>query len=166
MAGFVEYHLTSAGRGEFVGYSAYLDYRLPDGSTLPVEQQPAWCPSCKHFVLAGRVPDDEELERRLAEAQAAAPEAVARLGLLGRSPEEEVAELTRRVAWRRGRVSPPRCLHCGSGRVAALPDGDEFPHPETGERVVVTGSGFADMEPWVAEFSPEGVEAPKEDAGG
>ena len=32
-----------------------------------------------------------------------------------------------------------------------------FPHPRTGERVEEASSGWADTEPWLAEFSPEGI---------
>jgi hypothetical protein len=155
--GFIEYSLPAVGRSEFVAYSAFLDYRLPDGSTLWVEQQPAWCPSCGHFVLAERLPDVVELKESLAAVQAGEPEKVRQLAFLGRSPDEQVAELTRRIAWRRVRRSPPRCLYCGSDRVLALPPGNEFSHPATGERVIVASSGFASMGRWVAEFSPEGI---------
>jgi hypothetical protein len=37
-----------------------------------------------------------------------------------------------------------------------VPLSGEFGHPQTGERVVVGDSGFADAAPWVAQFSLEG----------
>ena len=155
--GFIEYRRSTADRNELVTYSGFLDYRLPDGSTLGVEQQPAWCPACGRFVLAERLPDMDELERRMAEAKSGEPGLVRRLAAVGRAVQEEVAELDRRIAWRRERHSPARCLHCGSDHVTALPAMNEFVHPATGERVTVVGSGFASMERWVAEFSPEGI---------
>ena len=155
--GFIEYRRETADQGELVAYSAFLDYRLPDGSTLAVDQQPAWCPTCGQFVLAERLPELAELEEMLAAVRGQEPEALRRLAVFGRSAEDKVAELTRRIAWRCGRRSPARCLHCGSDRAFAIPAGGEFAHPSTGERVAVVSSGFASMERWVAEFSPEGI---------
>ncbi len=161
--GFIEYRREAAEQSEFVAYSAFLDYRLPDGSTLGVDQQPAWCRGCGQFVLAERLPEVAELDELLAAVKAREPETVRRLTVFGRSAEDEVAELTRRIAWRRGRQSPARCLHCGSGQIVALPSGGEFAHPATGERVTVVGSGFASMARWVAEFSSEGIKLGSQD---
>jgi hypothetical protein len=155
--GYIEYHLEAAGRNEFVAYSAFLNYRLADGSTLSVGQQPAWCPACGHFVLAEWVPAVVEMERQLASVRAGEPETLQKLAFFDRSVEDEIAELTRRLTWRRGRQSPERCLHCGSDRVNGVPVWGEFSHPVTGERVSVQGTGFADMRTWIAEFSPEGI---------
>lgn len=152
--GFIEDNLPASGRREFVAYSAFLTYRM-EGGTLPVDQQPAWCPACLCFVLAERLPEVAELERSLAAVLGG--ERKQQLDVLGRSVEQEASELTRRIAWRRGRRSPPRCLHCGSDDVTPLPIANDFSHPATGERVVVTSSGFAVMRTWVAEFSPEGI---------
>jgi hypothetical protein len=54
--GFVEYHLPESGRDELVVWSAFIDYRLADGTKLHILQQPAWCPACNHFVIAEEVP--------------------------------------------------------------------------------------------------------------
>lgn len=155
--GFIEYHGEAADRSEFVAFSAFLEYRLPDGSLLMVDQQPAWCPACGQFVLAERLSEVAELEAMLAAVKDQEPETVRRLAVFSRSAEDEVAELTRRLAWRRGRRSLARCLHCGSDQIVAIPTGGEFAHPDTGERMSVVSSGFASMERLVAEFSPEGI---------
>ncbi|MDB5306890.1 MAG: hypothetical protein JWO38_1092 [Gemmataceae bacterium] len=155
--GFIEYSLPAAGRTEFVAYSAFLTYRLPDGSELPVDQQPAWCPVCMRFVLGERLPSVAELEQSLAAVQARDPQRLRMLTFVGRSVEDETAELGRRIGWRRGRVNPPRCLECGCDRILPLPPGNEFAHPATGEPVVVASSGFASTDRWVAEFTPEGT---------
>ena len=155
--GFCEYSLPASGGREFVAYSAFLDYRLADGSTLHVDQQPAWCPACGHFVLAEFIQTVAELEQSLAAVSSGDPERMRLLEFIGRSPAEEVAELTRRIEWRRGRVSPPRCLECGAVGVVPLPTSDRFAHPATGEPVALISSGFASMARWVAEFTPEGT---------
>jgi hypothetical protein len=156
--GFVRYSLPESGRDEWVLFSAFLDYRLADGTRLHVEQDPAWCPACRAFVAAERVPTVEELEREVAEFQAGDPDLLRQWAFVsgGQTAAGRIAELRRRVEWRRGRRSPARCLRCGGGGVAPLPVDGEFRHPQTGERVVVGGSGWADAVPWFAEFSPEG----------
>ncbi|MGL6074990.1 MAG: hypothetical protein ACRC8S_12595 [Fimbriiglobus sp.] len=154
--GFVEYSLPSSGGHEFVAYSAFLDYRFADGSTLTVEQQPAWCPACRRFVLAERIPEMAELEDRLAAVRSSHSERRRLLTALGQSPAGEAKELIRRIGWRQGRVSPPRCLECGTAGVHTLPASKEFAHPATGEPVMLVSSGFASMERWVAGFTPEG----------
>jgi hypothetical protein len=69
---------------------------------------------------------------------------------------EMLGELHRRLHWRRARISPPRCLECGSVEITPIPGSGAFAHPQTGERVVVSDSGWADTAAWFAEFSPEG----------
>jgi hypothetical protein len=156
--GFVEYHLPDSDRDEWVLFSAFIDYRLADSTTLPILQQPAWCPVCGRFVLAEEVPSVEEFEEEIARYRSGDRDTLQKWAFVsnGAPVGERIAELLRRVEWRRGRRSPPRCLECGAVRPIPIPMSGEFPHPRAGERVVVGSSGFADTAPWFAEFSPEG----------
>jgi hypothetical protein len=156
--GFVEYHLPESGRDEWVLWSAFIDYRLADGSTLHILQQPAWCPVCRRFVIAESVPGVEQLEEEIARFRSADPDTLQMWAFAsdGGPVTERVAELLRYIEWRKGRQSPPRCLECGAVGPVPVPMSGEFVHPGTGERVVAGRSGFADTAPWFAEFSPEG----------
>jgi hypothetical protein len=157
--GFVEYHLPDSGRDEWVLWSAFIDYRLADGSKLHILQQPAWCAACRRFVIAEEVPSVEALEEEIARYRSADPDTLQKWAFVsnGAPVAERVAELLRYVEWRKGRQSPPRCLECGVVHPLHIPMTGEFAHPGTGERVVIGSSGWADTAPWFAEFSPEGV---------
>lgn len=159
--GFIEYHLPDSRTDTSVLFSAFLDYLLEDGSKIHVEQQPAWCRACDSFVPAELLQPVEHLEREIARLQSwlsgrwVMPSGQRKRG------KEMLAEVEKRLSWRRGRVSPPRCLQCGSIEVVPVPGSGEFSHPATGERVVSASSGFADAAPWFAAFSPEGIIAEK-----
>jgi hypothetical protein len=156
--GFVEYHLPDSGRDEWVVWSAFIGYRLVDGTKLPILQQPAWCPACGGFVIAEEVPSVQALEEEITRYRSGDRATLDQWAFAsnGVPAAERVAELLRRVKWRHGRQSRPRCLECGAVDPVPIPISGEFAHPRTGERVVVGSSGFADTAPWVAEFSPEG----------
>jgi hypothetical protein len=156
--GFVEYRLLGSGRDERVLWSAFIDYRLADGSKLPVLQQPAWCAACQRFVIAEEVPSVEALQAEIDRYQSADPDTLGKWAFVsnGAPVAERVVELQRYVEWRKGRRSAPRCLECGAVDPVPVPISGEFAHPGTGERVVVGSSGWADTAPWFAEFSPEG----------
>jgi hypothetical protein len=136
-------------------YSAYLNYRLPDGSLLFVRQTDCWCAKCHGFEVAEDIPNCIELEtdlRRLANG-----DEDERLWIRYGTPTKELFDdLRRRIEWRRTRRSPPKCLHCGSTNIVVVPEGDEFAYPKNGERVVKIAIGFASTVQWHAEFTTEG----------
>lgn len=158
--GFTQYSFPDSGSGDTVAlYSAFLDYRLPDGSFLHVRQQECWCPVCDCFVFAEDVPSLADLEAELARLLNPDEELQRVIAFLEVPVENRIAEARRRVAWRRNRKSPPKCLHCGSTNITIAPyvqESEEFRHPKTGERVVIAGRGFSDAAPWHAEFTAEG----------
>ena len=157
-AGFVEYHLPESGRDELVFYSAFIDYRLADGSRLHIRQQPAWCPACGRFMMAEEVPAVEALQDEIVRLRSGDGAHLQTWAFVsnGLPVAERIAELMRYIKWRQGRQSPPRCLKCGAVAPVPIPISGEFNHPHTGERVVVRDSGWADTGLWFAEFSPEG----------
>lgn len=156
--GFVKYQLPESGRDEVVLWSAFIDYRLAGDSKLHILQQPAWCCTCRRFVTAEEVPSVEALEKEISRFRAAEPDTLQKWAFVsnGVPAAERIAELLRYVEWRKGRRSPPRCLQCGAVDPVPIPEAGEFAHPATGERVVVADSGWADVDFWFAEFSPEG----------
>jgi hypothetical protein len=143
--------------------SAFIDYRLPDGTKLHILQQPAWCPDCDRFVIAELVPSVETLEEEIARYRSGDRDTLQQWAFVsnGAPVADRVAELLQRVEWRLGRLSPPRCLECGAVGPVPIPANGEFTHPRTSERVVVGSSGWADTAPWFAEFSPEGEQLGK-----
>lgn len=161
--GFIEYHLPELGHNEWVLFSAFIDYRLADGSKLHIRQQSAWCRACQRFVVAEEVPSIEALEEEIARFHAADPHTLKMWEFVsnGAPVEERVVELLRYVAWRKERRSPPRCLECGAVDPVTIPESGEFAHPATGVRVVVGSSGFAATAPWIADFTPEGERVTK-----
>jgi hypothetical protein len=161
--GFVQYQLPDSGREEWVLWSAFIHYRLADGTQLPILQQPAWCPACRRFVIAEEIPSVQSLQQEITRYRSADRDTLQQWAFAsnGSPVAEHVAELLRYVEWRQGRQSPPRCLECGAVEPVPIPRSGEFAHPQTGERVVVAGIGFADTAHWFAEFSPEGEQLAK-----
>jgi hypothetical protein len=160
--GYIKYHLSESAREEWVLWSAFINYRLADGSKLHILQQPAWCPACLRFVIAEDLSSVEALEEEMAQFRLAAPDTLRQWAFVsnGAPVSERIIELLRYIAWRRSRRSPPRCLECGAVDPIPIPTSGEFTHPANGQRVMVQSSGFADTEPWFADFSPEGERLP------
>lgn len=157
--GFIEYQLPESGRDECVLFSAFIHYRFEDATRLHIEQDPAWCSICRCFVVAECLPPIEQLEIEIDRLMANDPELLQIWAFVsdGAPVQDRLAELRKRLIWRKKRSSSARCLHCGSVEVTPIPYNGEFSHPRTGERVIAGGSGWAVTECWAAEFSPEGV---------
>ena len=156
--GYTQYRLPESGRDEWVLCSAFIDYRLVDGSKLHILQDSAWCPDCDRFVIAENIPSIESLNNELERTKSGASETIRIWQFVsnGQPISIRVAELKKRIKWRIARVNPPRCLECGGFDIVVLPSGDEFRHPKTGELVMEVSSGWTDAHPWFAEFTPEG----------
>jgi hypothetical protein len=170
--GYIEYTSPTTGRTFWVLLSAFLEYRLGDGSKLDIDQQPAWCRRCREFRLAEQIPSIEELEQSIAELQMREGPLIEHWELVfceektDENIEREIARYRKRISWRRCRLSAPRCLSCGSTAVDPIPVNGEFFHPESGGRFVVSGGGWASAAPWVAVFSPEGEMLPETEIDG
>jgi hypothetical protein len=156
--GYTQYRLPDTGREEWVLFSAFIDYRFPDGSKLHILQDAAWCPSCDRFVVAENIPTIETLKSELERTRSGDAETIQiwRFVSNGQPVSIRIAELEKRIEWRNARVNPSRCLECGGFDIAPLPAGKEFRHPKTGELVTEMSSGWTDVGPWFADFTPEG----------
>ena len=137
-------------------YSAFLDYELADGTLLHVRQAACWCAICDCILMAEDVPSVAALESELATLENPTEEDRQLIDFIGTPLSERITEQKRRIQWRRSRQSAARCLQCGSTEITVLPGEDEFHHPQTGERVAVSGRGFAETGMWEARFTPEG----------
>lgn len=163
--GYTQYRLPETGREEWVLFSAFIDYRFPDGSKLHVLQDAAWCPNCDRFVVAEKIPSLESLKLELEKTRSGDPETIRIWQLVsnGQPISARVAELEKRIVWRIARANPPRCLECGSLDIVALSGSTEFRHPKTGELVTEVSSGWTDAGPWSANFTPEGDAVDEQD---
>ncbi|WP_164103818.1 hypothetical protein [Candidatus Laterigemmans baculatus] len=141
---------------EYALYSAFLNYRMPDGKLLHVRQTECWCPKCNRIAMAERVETLAELEDEIERLRNPDEDESRMIKFIGKPISERIAELELRTKWRRNRISPAKCLHCGSTQVIPIPRKDEFKHPKTGERVVVVSRGFMSTDQWHAEYTPEG----------
>src|SRR5690349_7122426 len=102
-------------------------YEVLDGSTVWIEQAFVWCDACREVRWGEKVPDLAELERKLASTRARDPKLVdfflsldSKYETLDEQIARRIAELESQIAWRRRRVSPPRCLECGSTEIIPL----------------------------------------------
>lgn len=156
--GIVELRFIETGHSEFVSFSSLYNYHLADGSRLHVIQQVAWCRDCGRFVLAEYLPSIEELQEELAGYRSGDREWIERWVFVsdGKPVAIRIAELKRYREWRLTRQSPPRCLECGMTDITPSPMDREFPHPATGEHLVVGTNGFTTTPSQPAEYSPEG----------
>ena len=148
--GYTQYRFPDSDREEWVLFSAFIDYRLGDGSKLHILQDCAWCPNCGRFVIAEQIPSIESMEAEIKKFEDGDPELVAFWRFVSNDEpvSNRISELKKRIRWRITRKNPPRCLECGGFGVVSLPGGKEFLHPSTGERVIELSAGWTDAAPW------------------
>jgi hypothetical protein len=142
-------------RCEACGYRQRLTerlrvYRFPDRTTLPLQRDLAWCHRCLRVIEAEHLPELHELEQEIAEVRRTAEWAA-----------EEVEGLERLCAWRRSRVSSPKCLECGSASVEVFPQDEDagwrpITHPGCGGTLSVGGAGHALVREDFRYYAPEG----------
>lgn len=156
--GYTQYRLEESGREEWVLFSAFIVYRFPDGSKLHILQDSAWCHDCDRFVVAEQIPAIESLRSELERMRSGDATLIDiwRFISNGQPVSNRIAELEKRIEWRIARVNPQRCLECGSFGIVIVSGGKAFRHPKTDELVTEVSAGWADTEPWSADFSPEG----------
>jgi len=76
--------------------------------------------------------------------------------------QEKTAELERRRRWREGRMSPPKCIQCGTTRIVPLTFEGPIPNP-CGDGIIqvdVVGHCSTDFNNWY--YTPEGDRIPRE----
>src|SRR4051812_39344424 len=104
MALLIEVHCHGCGyRRKFAERAR--QYRLPGRRNLFIEQTLAWCPHCQNAVEAESLPELQELEQAVAQAEAAPEWLLENLKSFGRTLEQELDHLRERVGWRLGRKS-------------------------------------------------------------
>jgi hypothetical protein len=142
-------------------------YEFDDGSRIELWSRPVWCRRCGHYTDGESIESLDEIDRHLADLE----DPQSDLFRFTQESESEPGggfrrhwiELTKqRRRWRERRVSPPRCLLCGSTDLVLLPEGVEVPNPRGVGTVVlsVIGHCSTSFNDWF--FTPEGERIPRE----
>jgi hypothetical protein len=135
-------------------------YQLDGDERLTIRQAFAWCSTCKEIVWAEVIQDIQTLEDELTEWL-----------VFLESPHDDIGDdypheqtMSQRIAWRRMRVSPPKCLECGSTEVSFAKEIEdeereteywEFIHPECGGLIHIKGDSLVLNRSWTL-YTPEG----------
>ena len=153
--GFYEIEFLPEGRTTTYAGSAGLHYLWPDGRRLDMRTVPVWCLQC-----------DQVREGEQVEALAAIDDQVAGLRdanrpeycwFSGPGRRRILKELTRRREWRLARVSPARCVACGSTEILALWQGQPVVHPSQPLTIIARDRGLCVVDRTERAFTPEGV---------
>ena len=145
---------------------------MADGSTVTMDRTFVWCPACREVRWGEELVDLALLERDLAATLARDPEVMEELSFsvseyetLDKLLAGRTRELESRVAWRRIRTSPPRCLECGATNITPFvlsetEDGDDRwtlrEHPGCGGIVTVLRRMVMALDRRWFRYTPEG----------
>ncbi len=118
-------------------------YLLEDGSQIYVAATPAWCRSCREFVMVETFTKPEELEKIAQRTYGKRKPLLPLEQLTARAQKAFMCfdrEMKSASLWRAAlvvRVSPQRCLECGGIEFVILPrEGNWIPHPASPSRKV------------------------------
>ncbi len=100
-------------------------YEFEDGTQIGVISKPVWCRWCRQFTDGESIEDLEEIDQLLTDLHDRSSE-VSR-GLHHRLRIIEQMEQRRR--WLSGRLSPPKCLECGSTEIVVFRQGERTQNP-------------------------------------
>lgn len=121
-------------------------YEFEDGVHLNIKRTFVWCAGCQGVQWGESIPDLEDLEKLLVDLPS--------------------SDLERRIAWRRERVSGPRCLECGSTDICPLESSETKSgklkwmlqqHPGCGGRITVLRVPVLALDRGWITYSPEGT---------
>src|SRR5690606_6177850 len=94
-------------------------YCLPDGSYAWIDRDFRWCNGCEGFSAVERLPDEHELTLSLENAK-------------NEHNKKHIRENEAAIEWRKLRMSPPKCLYCGSSDILET---DPVKHPGCGGKI-------------------------------
>jgi hypothetical protein len=133
-------------------------YELEDGSHINVLSGPVWCHRCNDFTDGEYVGSLEEIDQHLEELRD--PLSKWSRGL--RFRQSHIESLEQRRRWLMGRVSPPKCLECGSAEVVVFPRGERVKNPTGTGWVEVTVTGHCSTSFNNRFYTPEGDRIPRD----
>lgn len=122
-------------------------YRLSDHVRITVEQKYAFCKQCSQVVNAEYIPTLTELNAALTEFVEA-------------NDPAGIKFLEEQIAWLKTRLSPARCLECGSSQIIFATVDEEtdtaiLEHPDCGGILFIRARGFELNRLWIF-YTPEG----------
>jgi hypothetical protein len=140
-------------------------YEFADGQRLTIKSTFAWCSSCNDIVWAETMPGVSELQSQLEETT----EDLAHItegdeGDWRLQYHKWIKDLNLRIEWRKGRVSPPKCLQCASTSILSAnqlydepADNDywRLEHPDCGGTIDIRSGGLSLNRLWLI-YTPEG----------
>lgn len=142
-------------------------YELPDGNTAVVTSAPAWCTDCATTVDAEQFSSVDDIKRELESFESDGPAAQSFLKQASRLTDPgallafHIDSLRASFKWRSLRRSAPRCLRCGSHRIAYLDrepgvDLSTLRHPSCGGMLRLSGFAHASLPLRSRMYSVEG----------
>src|SRR5689334_13399853 len=146
-------------------------YEFSDSDHLDLQSTPVWCHRCGRVTHGEDLSSVEELDEQIRDLNDPTSEAYrsARYGILEEEfgtgeqfRQEYLEKLRRRRTWRDSRISPPKCIRCGSTDILALPCGEAVASPlgNGAIRVECIGMCSTVFNEWF--FTPEGDRIPRD----
>lgn len=172
MPGLYEIRYQPEGRVEQFAGSRGNFYEFSDGSRIDLVSVPAWCRQCGDIRHGEQTESVEAIDEELAELLDPTTWAFQRYSdpsfveIFGREVGEKVRDsrieaLKARRRWREQRVSPAKCIYCGSTDII-VPGCEPFPNPAGAGTIQIGGIGMCSTEfnQWF--FTPEGDRIPRD----
>ena len=166
-----EFMFFPEGRVEQFGGSRGNYYEFADGTRLDMHTTPVWCHNCGKIAHGEMIETLEEMNQQLADLRNPRSELYRFLAKDFTHEYKDLGEAftrmhgeerERRRRWRTGRVSPPRCLRCGSTNIFVFPINQSVSNPAgpgTVE-VIIRGMCSTYFNEWF--FTPEGERIPRD----
>lgn len=134
--------------------SAGLHYLWPDVTRVRMYTVPVWCLRCDGLHEGERVEPLAEIAKDMAELQD--PNCPAYHWFSGPGRRHVLKELVLRRRWRAERVSPARCVDCGSSDILVLLSDQPVVHPSRPLTIVARHGGHCVVSHTDWAFTPEG----------
>jgi len=171
MPAFYEISFLPSERVEQFAGSRGNYYEFEDGTRLDMHTTPVWCRRCIEITHGEEIETLEEINQQLADLrnprselyQFLARDFIHEYKDLGEAfTRMHSEERERRRYWRERRVSPPRCIHCGSPDIFVFPINQSVANPVGHGTVEVTIRGMCStvFNEWF--FTPEGERIPRD----
>jgi hypothetical protein len=157
---------------EFAGMRGNY-YEVPDGTRVDLRAEPVWCNRCGDVTHGEEIEPLADLDKQIADLSDPSSDGYRSImrptdplldGVLPRDDfrRSRLGTLTLRRRWRELRVSPPKCILCGSAQIVRLPLGKPVPIPGTDRTVVVNVRGMCStsFNEWF--FTVEGDRIPRD----
>ena len=139
-------------------------YELEDGAHVDLLSEPVWCHCCGKISHGEQLQTLRQIDGELAKTERLAAEIRRDLHVGHCEPDapgdahqqERIAALRLRRRWRAARISPPRCIICGSTDIVRLAGSAPVHHPRGSGTITVECIGMCStrFNEWF--FTPEG----------